>query len=107
MDRCNQWKSRRAGDGNNCCAEWELPQVHGCKKGQRKHNPQAMLADKSDSQHRTLAPMFGSMPKNLETMFRGRKTLNQSRAEPEDEEVPEMGNWTGSRAYHPSLMLQL
>lgn len=36
-----------------------------------------------------------------------KKTLNQSTAEPEDEELPENGNSTGSRAHHPSLLLQL
>lgn len=67
-----------------------------------------MLADKNDSQHRTLAPMFGSMPKNLETMFRKKKNpLNQCTVGLVDEELPEMGNWTGNRAHHPSLLLQL
>lgn len=37
----------------------------------------------------------------------GKKTLNQSTTEPEDEELPENGNSTGSRAHHPFLLLQL
>lgn len=64
-----------------------------------------MLADKCNPQCTTLAQFFGSRPENLETMFR--KTLNQSRAGPEDEELPEIGNWTGNHAHQPSLLLQI
>lgn len=63
-----------------------------------------MLADKCNPQCTTLAPFFGSIPENLETMFE--KTLNQSRAGPEGE-LPETGNWTGNDARQPSLLLQI
>lgn len=36
-----------------------------------------------------------------------KQTLNQSRAGPEDEELPEMGNWTGNCAHQPSLLSQI
>jgi hypothetical protein len=51
----------------------ETPTSKWLKVRIKKTKPEAMLADKNDSQHRTLAPMFGSMPKNLETMFRKKK----------------------------------
>lgn len=51
-----------------------------------------MLADECSPQCTTLAQFFGLISENLETMLG--KTLNQSRAGPEDEELPEIGNWT-------------
>lgn len=88
-----------------CIRKRVVPPMGKLLQGQRKQNLATVLADECTPQCTTLALLFGVTPENLETMLG--KTLNQSRAGPEDEELPEMRNWTGNCAHQPSLLLQI
>lgn len=83
-----------------------LPQVSCCKERQRKHNLEAVPADERSPQ--SMWRWLRSLAQSQRTWKPcSEKTLNQSRAEPGDEELPEIRNWTGSCAHQPSLLLRV